>query len=159
MTQYSYNFDVAQAGQIADASTRRVDTDYIDTNLVTELEFGVAVNRHEAGSGGKGLIPWTTNVISGGYDGTVFGITLFDPTQVSGKYEGAIPVSVLTSGRIYVLTQNGVSKGDNAYVIEGTGLFTNVATDNTRIGVWMSDTGTITAPVLAVLSFNLEASR
>lgn len=157
MAEYAFNYDLAQEGQIADSSTRRIDSDRIDLKLVPELAFGIAVTRHDAVS--RGLVPWTTSVISTGYDGSVFGITVFDPTQVVGKYEGAMAVSVLTMGRIYVLTQNGVSKGDPAYVTEGTGLFTNLASGNTKIGVWMSDTGAITSPTLAVLSFNLEASK
>ena len=159
MAEYAFNYDLAQEGQIADSSTRRIDTDYMDLTAISELPFGIAVNARTNNTGGRGLVPWTTNVVSVGYDGTVFGITVFDPTQISGKYVGAMPVSVLTIGRIYVLTQIGVSIGDRAYVIEGSGLFTNVATGNTEIGVWMTSTGAITSPTLAVLSFNLEASR
>lgn len=155
MAEYAFNYDLAQVGQIADSSLRRVDSDRIASGLVPyELEFGVAVHRNEAGAVGRGLIPWTSVAVDGG---EVFGVTVFDPTQIAGKYVGAMAVSVLTFGRIYVLTQNGVSKGDNAYLIEGTGLFTNVAAGNKKVGVWQTDTGAITSPVLAVLSFNLEA--
>lgn len=157
MTAYSRIFDKCQAGQLADCTIRRVDTDYIDKNI-TGLEFGIAVVRVDNGSS-KGLKPWTTSTE---IDGSFFGITVFDHTKTAGKYLTPSVASVLTLGRINVLTQIGVSVGDIAYLEEGTGLFTNQPQnagleDNFKIGVWMTDTGVITEPTIAVLSINLEA--
>lgn len=157
MTAYSRLFDVGQAGQLADCTIRRIDSEYVDINL-TGLEFGIPVIRYEAGTD-KGLIPWTTSTTP---NGKFFGITVFDHTKVAGKYITPCVASVLTFGRIKVLTKIGVSIGDKAYLEEGTGLFTNEAQnaaveDNFEVGVWMTDTGTITEPTIAVISINLEA--
>lgn len=157
MTAYGRVFDEGQAGQLADCTIRRVDSEYI-SNSVAELAFGIPVARIDSSSD-RGLVPWTTATLA---TGRFFGITVYDTTKVLGKYITPCKASVLTLGRIKVLTQIGVSIGDKAYIEEGTGLFTNVATnaddeDNLEIGVWMTDTGVITQPTIAVISINLEA--
>lgn len=162
MTAYSRIFEVGQAGELADCSMRRIDTEYMDRVDVSEIEFGVAVTRKDVALVQRGIIPWTSSVVAAGNTHRIFGITVYDRTKIEGKYVGATPVNVLTAGRIRVLTQNGVSAGDVAYLEEGTGLFTNVATNlagdnNTQIGIWMSDTGAIAEPTLAIVSINLDA--
>lgn len=159
MTAYGRFFDKAQAGQIADCTTRTIITDHIATPVFTELPFGIAVTKGEINP--IGLEPWTTNVPSGGVTSRVFGITVFDQTFIEGKYTAPCPVNVLTNGHIWVTAKIGVSRGDKAYVEEGTGLFTNAATNgdgdnNTLIGIWMSSTGNVTNS-LAIISINLEA--
>lgn len=160
MTAYSRTFDIGQAGELVDCSVRRIDTQYIDLSDVVDIEFGVAVTRKNDPVPERGITPWTSSTVTEGNRQRIFGITVFDRTKIEGKYVGATPVSVLTLGRIRVLAQVQVNIGDKAYLEEGTGLFTNLATndddeDNTEIGVWMSDTGA--EPTLATLSINLEA--
>ena len=162
MTAYSRIFDVGQAGELVDCSIRRIDTQYIDLSDVVDIEFGVAVTRKNDPVPERGITPWTSSTITAGNTQRIFGITVYDRTKIEGKYVGATPVNVLTLGRIRVLAQVEVNIGEKAYLEEGTGLFTNLpqnlaAEDNTEIGVWMSDTGTITEPTLATLSINLEA--
>lgn len=162
MTAYSRTFDIGQAGELVDCSVRRIDTQYIDLSSTPDLEFGIAVTRKNDPAPERGLVPWTSSTITSGNTQRIFGITVFDRTKIQGKYVGNIAVNVLTIGRIRVLAQVEVNIGEKAYLEEGTGLFTNLAQnldeeDNTEIGVWMSDTGTITEPTLATLSINLEA--
>jgi hypothetical protein len=47
-------------------------------------------------------------------------------------------MNVRYSGPIAVLASVNVAAGDAAFVVPATGVFTNVATDNTRVGVFES---------------------
>lgn len=157
--EYSFRLPQGQAGQIADSSLRRIDSKYITAGT---LEFGVPVyntgNTTEAGENSE-VAPWTETA-----NGSVAGISVFDPTKIrtiteaGGKYTGPSDVAVLTFGRIFVVASVAVNAGEKAYLVEGTGAFTNVAAGNTYVGIFKTAGNPIGDFPLAELNFDLEVT-
>lgn len=144
MTAYSFNIDLAQAGQIADASVRRVDS---YPNHFGNLDFGVAVH-----------INAQNEIFKSGRTDPVIGITVFSQTQVQGHYLPAAAVSVLTKGRIYVTTKNEAVVNNTLAYIDINGDFTDVATDNAMVDNKLVGMFLTSAPVggLSVLEFDFD---
>ena len=126
MAQLTYGDQViGQAGQIADASNRVIDS------FAAEgvIPFGRAVARGTDKE--KQVIPFL---------GTGFvGVAVFSHTEVTGQYEDEATVAVITSGRVLVDTLAvSVVAGETAYCVDATGVYTNVAADATAVGTWLS---------------------
>lgn len=135
MSQLSYtqDFVVAQVGQIADISNRVIDSFAAEG----EIAFGIAVARGTNKQ--KQVIPFA---------GSGFvGISVFEHNE-DGLYNNEDSVSVMTSGRIYVTTAATVVAGTTAYAVNATGAITNVATNATAIGKFL------TSGTLVVLELN-----
>lgn len=151
---YTFRLPQGQAGQIADSSIRRVDTRHITSGT---LEFGIALCNVVGDT--YGVAPWT-----GAANGSVVGISVFDPTkirtitEVGGKYTGPSDVAVLTFGRIYVTPVVDVTAGEKAYLVEGTGAFTNVASGNTYVGIFKTSSTVVGDFPLSELNFDLEVT-
>jgi hypothetical protein len=128
-TSYTQDYVVGQVGQIADISDRTIDSFAAEG----EIGFGIAVARGTNKQ--KQVIPFA---------GTGFvGISVFEHNE-DGLYNDEDSVSVMTSGRIYVTTAATVVAGETAYAVNATGLFTNVSTDATAIGKFLtSGTGIV----------------
>ena len=144
MTAYSFNIDLAQAGQIADASVRRVDS-YPNHN--GNLDFGVAVHINAQNQTYK----------SGRVD-PVIGITVFSHNHSVGYYPPKSAVSVLTKGRIYVTTINVAVVNNTLAYIDVAGNFTDVAVgnamvDNKLVGMFLTSS---TVGGLSVLEFDFD---
>lgn len=128
-TSYTQDYTIGQIGQIADISDRTIDSFAAEG----EIGFGIAVARGTNKQ--KQVIPFA---------GTGFvGISVFEHNE-DGLYNDEDSVSVMTSGRIYVTTAATVAAGETAYAVNATGLFTNVSTDATAIGKFLtSGTGIV----------------
>lgn len=128
-TSYTQDFVVAQVGQIADISNRVIDSFAAEG----QIGFGIAVARGTNKQ--KQVIPFL---------GTGFvGISVFEHNE-NGLYKDEDSVSVMTSGRIYVTTAATVVAGTTAYAVNATGAITNVSTDATAIGKFLtSGTGIV----------------
>ena len=139
MTQYSFSFDTAQAGQIADSSLRIVDSFIANATI----QYGVAVKRDStnANTSQTCILPWADAITV-----PFLGVAVFTQAQEHGyqspytQYLALTTVPVLTMGRVYVNVKTSVTvtAGDSAYVEATTGLFTNVATDNLLIGNFLT---------------------
>lgn len=131
MSQLSYTQDyvVAQSGQIADISNRVIDSFAAEGTIA----FGIAVARGTNKQ--KQVIPFA---------GSGFiGISVFTHNGV-GEYADETSVPVMTSGRVYVTTAATVVAGTTAYAVNATGAITNVSTDATAIGKFLtSGTGLV----------------
>lgn len=131
MSQLSYTQDyvVAQVGQIADISNRVIDSFVAEGTIA----FGIAVARGTNTQ--KQVIPFA---------GSGFvGISVFEHNE-NGLYNDEDSVSVMTSGRIYVTTAATVTAGTTAYAVNATGAITNVSTNATAIGKFLtSGTGIV----------------
>ena len=128
-TSYTQDYVIGQVGQIADISNRTIDSFAAEGTIA----FGIAVARGTNKQ--KQVIPFL---------GTGFvGISVFEHNE-NGLYKDEESVSVMTSGRIYVTTAATVVAGTTAYAVNATGLFTNVATDATAVGKFLtSGTGIV----------------
>lgn len=128
-TSYTQDFVFAQVGQIADISNRVIDSFAAEGTIA----FGIAVARGTNKQ--KQVIPFA---------GTGFvGISVFEHNE-NGLYKDEDSVSVMTSGRIYVTTAATVVAGTTAYAVNATGAITNVSTDATAIGKFLtSGTGIV----------------
>lgn len=128
-TSYTQDYVIGQVGQIADISGRTIDSFAAEG----EIGFGIAVARGTNKQ--KQVIPFA---------GTGFvGISVFEHNE-NGLYNDEDSVSVMTSGRIYVTTAATVVAGETAYAVNATGAFTNVSTDATAIGKFLtSGTGIV----------------
>lgn len=126
-TTYTQDFIKGQAGQIADTSSRTVDS-FVAESVIA---FGIPVARGTSKE--KQVIPFV---------GTGFvGISLFVHNE-DGQYAIKESVSVLSKGRVHVDTLAvSVVAGETAYVVNATGAYTNVATSATAIGKFLT-TGT-----------------
>lgn len=128
-TSYTQDYVVGQVGQIADISNRVIDSFAAEG----QIGFGIAVARGTNKQ--KQVIPFA---------GTGFvGISVFEHNE-NGLYKDEDSVSVMTSGRIYVTTAATVVAGTTAYAVNATGAITNVSTDATAIGKFLtSGTGIV----------------
>ena len=128
-TSYTQDYVIGQVGQIADISDRTIDSFAAEG----EIAFGIAVARGTNKQ--KQVIPFA---------GTGFvGISVFEHNE-NGLYKDEDSVSVMTSGRIYVTTAATVVAGATAYAVNATGAITNVSTDATAIGKFLtSGTGLV----------------
>ena len=128
-TSYTQDYVVGQVGQIADISDRTIDSFAAEGTIA----FGIAVAR--GSNKQKQVIPFA---------GTGFvGISVFEHNE-NGLYKDEDSVSVMTSGRIYVTTAATVTAGTTAYAVNATGAITNVSTDATAIGKFLtSGTGIV----------------
>lgn len=122
-----YLFDSKRGvkGQIADGSLRIVDSFAAEE----EIEFGQAVER---GTNEEKQVV--------GFDGGDFlGVAVFSQTQVEGKYPETSEVSVMTKGRVVVdALLVDVDAGDTAYVVDATGVYTNLAASATEVGTFLT---------------------
>jgi hypothetical protein len=146
---YGYNLNVAQIGQIADASNRIVDS----FTAEAAIGFGVPVKRGTEAD--KEVLTWAGTIAT-----PMLGVSVFTHTQTSGDYPINTVVSVLTSGRVYVRvvdTALTIVAGESAYVNVVTGSFTNVALNNLPIGKFLSS-GSST-PLDALFVIELDPSR
>ena len=127
-TSYTQDYVIGQVGQIADISSRTIDSFAAEG----QIGFGFAVAR---GTKQKQVIPFL---------GTGFvGISVFEHNE-NGLYKDEDSVSVMTSGRIYVTTAATVVAGTTAYAVNATGAITNVSTAATAIGKFLtSGTGIV----------------
>ena len=128
-TSYTQDYEIGQVGQIADISDRTIDSFAAEGTIA----FGIAVARGTNKQ--KQVIPFA---------GSGFvGISVFEHNE-NGLYNDEDSVSVMTSGRIYVTTAATVVAGTTAYAVNATGAITNVATDATAIGKFLtSGTGIV----------------
>lgn len=128
-TSYTQDYVIGQVGQIADTSSRTIDSFAAEG----EIGFGIAVARGTNKQ--KQVIPFA---------GTGFvGISVFEHNE-NGLYKDEDSVSVMTSGRIYVTTATTVVAGTTAYAVNATGDITNVSTTATAIGKFLtSGTGIV----------------
>jgi hypothetical protein len=120
-------FDSAlgQAGQIADTVNRTVDS-FAAEGVVP---FGAAVER--------GTDP-AKQVKA--FDGGAFvGVAVFSHTEVTGQYEDEAAVGVMTKGRVVVDTLAvNVTAGETAYVVDASGVWTNVSSNATAAGKFLT---------------------
>lgn len=107
MAAYDNKFETNQVGQVDDTSLRRIDSFPTNSNL----QFGVCVTI-DSFNGSFGVEPWLP-------DEFAFGITAYDPNQIDGFYHIDKMASILTFGRITVLTADPVEPGESAYVKAG----------------------------------------
>ena len=128
-TSYTQDYVIGQVGQIADTSSRTIDSFAAEG----QIGFGIAVARGTNKQ--KQVIPFA---------GTGFvGVSVFEHNE-DGLYNDEESVSVMTSGRIYVATAATVVAGTTAYAVNATGLFTNVSTGATAVGKFLtSGTGIV----------------
>ena len=128
-TSYTQDYEIGQVGQIADISDRTIDS-FAAEGIIA---FGIAVARGTNKQ--KQVIPFA---------GSGFvGISVFEHNE-NGLYNDEDSVSVMTSGRIYVTTAATVVAGTTAYAVNATGAITNVATNATAIGKFLtSGTGIV----------------
>ena len=105
-TAPAFDSTLGQVGQIADASSRTIDS-FAAEGIVP---FGVAVQR--------GTDPdKQAKVFS---DGSLLGVSVFSHTEESGQYEDKSSVSVMTHGRV-IMSASGIAAiaGDPAYAVPG----------------------------------------
>lgn len=107
MAAYDYKFETNQVGQVDDTSLRRIDSFPTNSNL----QFGVVVTI-DSFNGSFGVEPWAP-------DEFAFGITAYDPIQIDGFYPIDKMASILTFGRITVITIDTVEPGESAFVKTG----------------------------------------
>lgn len=139
MSNYGFSHITAQAGQIADASIRVIDS-YPYENSNINLDFGIAVYLN-----GNSLAIATSA-------DPVIGISVFSHNHPIGYYSSYDAVSVLNKGRVYVRVSVDVTFQQLAY-IDLIGQYTNVATDNKLVGMFL--TSAVTND-LSVLEFNFD---
>jgi hypothetical protein len=141
MAEYAFNFDKAQVGQIADSSIHRIDS--YPTSGVNPLYFGRPVHYN------NGLVQ------AAGSADPVLGISVFSITQLEGFYPPSSAASILTFGRIYVVTGDAVAANTSAYIDVGGNFGSYAFTGNGKlVGTFLSNAG---AGELAVLEFNTDA--
>ena len=107
MAAYDIRFETNQVGQVDDTSLRRVDSWPTNSNL----QFGIVVTI-DSFNGSYGVEPWLPGEFA-------FGITAYDPIQIDGYYHIDKMASILTFGRITVITVDDVEPGESAYVKTG----------------------------------------
>ena len=163
MTRYDIYYNAAVAGQPADSTPLRdVMTLPNDT---TPVAFGVpvAVKSTDVNpdTGSNPVVVKATSAST-----KILGISLFrqptEPTHPSNasnaiayEYLPSSPVSILTTGRVYVKVAVTVGDFVHAY-IDSTGAFTNVSTGgNKQIGFFFKGAA---ANGLAVLQVDLSAN-
>jgi len=160
MTRYDIYYATAVEGQIADSTFQR---DVITMpNNTTPLAFGVPVALKGAAvndaTGSNPVVEKATSAST-----KILGISLFkqptEPTYPSNviayEYLPSSPVSILTTGRVYVKVAVTVGDFVHAY-IDSTGAFTNVSTGgNKQIGFFFKGAS---ANGLAVLQVDLSAN-
>jgi len=120
-------FDSAlgQAGQIADSSDRTVDS-FASEGVIA---FGAAVERGTDPA--KQVKPFDGGVLAG--------VAVFSHTEVTGQYEDKAAVGVMNRGRVVVDTLAvDVTAGETAYVVDASGVWTNVATSATVAGRFLT---------------------
>lgn len=140
MTNYSFNYQVAQEGQISDSSLHRIDS----ATAIPGIDFGKAVSLFSFAG--------TNDMAVSLYNNTreVFGVTGFTMVNSAGVYNISDRCSVLSFGRIYVKTEIQCYPGDPAYLnnnpVGGVmGNFTpfptygaGVGETNRRVGTFLS---------------------
>ena len=120
-----FNSALGQAGQIADATDRTVDS-FAAEGVVA---FGAAVQR--------GTNPATQVKPFAG--GTLVGVAVFSHTEVTGRYEDKAAVGVMTRGRVVVDTLAvNVTAGQTAYVTNAAGVWTNQSASATVAGRFLT---------------------
>lgn len=139
MSNYGFSYGNAQAGQIADASIRVIDS-YPYGNYNVNLDFGIAVYLN-----GNSLAIATSA-------DPVIGISVFSHNHPSGYYSPYDAVSVLTKGRVYVRVSVDVGYLELAY-IDLIGQYTNVAAGNKLVGMFLTSA---VANDLSALEFNFD---
>lgn len=156
MGRYGIYYTTAQAGQLADNSSRDIIT---RANDVAPLAFGVPVALKEAAvNAATGSNPVVVKATSASTK--ILGISVFNqPTEpiysddvIAYEYKPSEPVSILTEGDIYIKAAVDVAAWDPAYITD-TGTFTNVASGNKRIGVFIEEAK---AGDLSVLRFEIS---
>jgi hypothetical protein len=137
MTQYSFNFDTAQAGQIADMTYSTIDSFIAEDRI----QYGVPLIRGTDPQ--RQVLPYE-GVVETAPNG-ILGISVFsqiegpvlDPDTQVYTYSYLINknVSVMVQGRIYINVKTGINitAGDNAYIETGTGLFTNEVQNESNV--------------------------
>lgn len=116
------------AGQKADLSSCTIDS-YASEGTVA---FGQAVKRGT-----------DTEKQCVAFDGgTILGVAMFSQTTEIpevASYQDKEAVSVMTEGRVIVdLLAVSVTAGETAYVVDATGVYTNVSTAATAIGTFLT---------------------
>ncbi len=141
---YEYSIEVAQVGQIADASNRIIDS------FTAEEVIGYGLSLKRGTVKDKQVLKWTGDI-----DTPMLGISVFTQTQYTGEYPVNSAVSVMTEGRVWVNAEDAlvIASGQRAYLNVTNGLFTNVAANNLLIGKFLSG-GTAAQNVLFVLELN-----
>lgn len=126
--EYGYTDDIAQIGQIVDSSNRVVDS------FAAEgvIEYGVAVKRGTDKA--SQVLTWAGDVNT-----PMLGVSVFTQ-NTTGNYVVDSMVSVMTSGRVFVNVEAGITvvAGERAYVDVTSGAFTNVATANLLVGKFLT---------------------
>ena len=125
MAQLSgYNFEdpLGYAGMVADMSGSVIDSYAAEGSI----EFGAGVE--------LGTDPDKQVATFAG--GTFAGVAKFIQNE-DGVYADKDTVSVVSSGRVIVDTlEVDVDAGDTAYIVDATGVWTNVSTDATAVGTF-----------------------
>lgn len=135
MTAYQFDFEDAQVGQIADSSIHRIDS----YSAYANIQFGTAVNLNTGATFGD--TPRVNRLITEVDE--VFGISVFTPTLIDGYYKIDEIVSVLTFGRIYVISSDLVLAGSRAFLRVSNNTFVTTPTtgseNNIRVGRFLLD--------------------
>ena len=125
LSNASFTMPLAQAGQIADTTSRTVDS-YAAEGVIV---FGSAVQRGTDPA--KQVAPFAGGVFAG--------IAVFSHAEETGQYEDEGSAAVMSSGRIVVDTLAvEVEAGETAYAVDATGALTNVDTSATAIGTFLT---------------------
>ena len=125
LSNASFTMPLAQAGQIADASNRTVDS-YAAEGVIG---FGKVVER--------GTTPDKQVRIFAG--GVAAGITVFSHTEVTEQYEDGGSVAVISSGRVVVDTLDvEVAAGEPAHPYLDGGVTTSEHSPAPPIGTFLT---------------------
>lgn len=98
---------------------------------------------------GQGAADRQVRAIATGQGTKFIGVTVLDSTQENDRYAQYATARVRTKGPVVVKAAVNVAAGDPAYVVPADGSLTNVASGNTKIGMFET---TGAAGVLVVLN-------
>lgn len=118
MSQTAYSIDPTRAleGQLADISLHR---DVVSRLAESAIPFGRYVTRHTAGTDEQVRLPVLTGEVTGNDGGFAIADVSIEAATVGGfdgQWEANDSVPVLKRGRIFLLPEDAVTKGDPVFV-------------------------------------------
>lgn len=150
MTSFALSLDKIEIGQKSTTNPVRIKS----YSAIEDIPFGVAVSRVLTDG-----ITRQTQVKNWAAGGVFAGITVYTQTATNSydgttgsKVKAKTMANIAEWGDFEVLASVAVNAGDVAYIVADTGLFTNVATNNIKVGRFQ--TSTVNANEQATLYIN-----
>lgn len=152
MSQLSYSIDPTRAieGMLADTGMNR---DVLSRLANGDIPFGRFVVRNAADNESQVRLPTLTGEVTGNTGGFAIADVSIESPQIGGDggaYAAEDSVPVLKRGRIFLVPEDAVTKGDPVFVRFAAGTFPN-------LGAVRSDADTATAVQLPGAFFDEDA--